>query len=360
MVRRALVRRNPRSPTVSAFLPSNRCDMLEIMYVRCTHCGYDNSPEYRFCGMCGASLAHPPIVTKPPVREVVTPSDKAPSVSEKDDTVRGPSFLGLADDPKSEFHYLYEDEPPRSHFGLIVVLLFIAGLGGATYWQWSHNGFPFNRISAAGAPLSTDTAPSQAQSQQTPTQPPITSANQASPASTENAVPAAQASSENSASESAAETAPPHPEPRKQEVAKVTPPPKVAPKAYEEASKRTPAAKPKPAPPPVARTPVVRDADLEAAGERYLYGTGGVAQNCSHAESNLRVAAAHGNLKAQAVLGTMYYTGHCVARDLPAAYRWFARALHQDPQNSTLSADLQVLWRQMSTEERQLAINSEP
>jgi ribosomal protein S27E len=37
--------------------------MLETMYVRCTHCGYDNSPEYRFCGMCGAALAHPPVQT---------------------------------------------------------------------------------------------------------------------------------------------------------------------------------------------------------------------------------------------------------------------------------------------------------
>ena len=41
----------------------------------------------------------------------------------------------------------------------------------------------------------------------------------------------------------------------------------------------------------------------------------------------------------------MYATGHCVGRDLPTAYRWFARALHQEPQNSRISADLQVLWR---------------
>ena len=51
----------------------------------------------------------------------------------------------------------------------------------------------------------------------------------------------------------------------------------------------------------------------------------------------------------------MYATGHCVGRDLPAAYRWFARALREDPQNSRISADLQVLWRQMTPEEKQLA-----
>jgi TPR repeat protein len=101
------------------------------------------------------------------------------------------------------------------------------------------------------------------------------------------------------------------------------------------------------------------DADLEAAGERYLYGNG-AAQNCIHAESNLRTAATHGNSKAQTVLGTMYATGHCVGKDLPTAYRWFARALHADPQNSRISADLQVLWRQMTPQEKQLATTSKP
>jgi TPR repeat protein len=65
----------------------------------------------------------------------------------------------------------------------------------------------------------------------------------------------------------------------------------------------------------------------------------------------------HGNSKAQTVLGTMYATGHCVGRDLPSAYRWFARALHEEPQNSRISADLQVLWRQMTPQEKQLATN---
>jgi TPR repeat protein len=99
------------------------------------------------------------------------------------------------------------------------------------------------------------------------------------------------------------------------------------------------------------------DADLELAGERYLYGNG-LPQNCSRAESSLRTAATHGNAKAETVLGTMYATGHCVGRDLPAAYRWFARALHQEPQNSRISADLQVLWRQMTAQEKQLATTS--
>jgi TPR repeat protein len=99
------------------------------------------------------------------------------------------------------------------------------------------------------------------------------------------------------------------------------------------------------------------DADLELAGEKYLYGSG-LPQNCARAESSLRTAAMHGNSKAETVLGTMYATGHCVGRDLPTAYRWFARALHQEPQNSRISADLQVLWRQMTPQEQQLATTS--
>src|SRR5215831_16848610 len=134
--------------------------MLETMYVRCTHCGYDNSPEYRFCGMCGASLAHPPVAAKPVAKEVgasATESSPAANGHNAADTVHGPSFLGLAEDPKTEFHYLYEDEPPRSYAGLIFVVILLLGLGGAGYWQYIHNGFPFNRLTSASG--STPAAP---------------------------------------------------------------------------------------------------------------------------------------------------------------------------------------------------------
>ena len=73
---------------------------------------------------------------------------------------------------------------------------------------------------------------------------------------------------------------------------------------------------------------------------------------------DLKTAAGHSNPKAMSVLGTMYATGHCVDRDLPSAYRWFARALHLDPGNARVQRDLEVLWRQMSADERQLAMRS--
>jgi TPR repeat protein len=106
------------------------------------------------------------------------------------------------------------------------------------------------------------------------------------------------------------------------------------------------------APPAAAASPEDR---LVAVGEKYLYGNG-VAENCAVAQKNLRAAAQRSNAKAQSILGTMYATGHCVDRDLPMAYRWFAKALHQDPSNNRIQRDLEVLWRQMTADERQLAI----
>lgn len=96
---------------------------------------------------------------------------------------------------------------------------------------------------------------------------------------------------------------------------------------------------------------------LVADGEKYLYGDG-VSPNCDRAQKKLSAAAKRLNAKAQSLLGTMYATGHCVNRDLPTAYRWFAKALHQDPNNKRVQQDLEVLWRQMTADERQVALRS--
>jgi hypothetical protein len=383
-------------PTVAAFLPSNYYDMLETMYVRCTHCGYDNSPEYRFCGMCGASLAHPPASEVTPPKEAKETSRVPKSGNGHTEPVHGPSFLGLAEDPKVEFHYLYEDEQPRSHVGLILLLFIAIGAAGFAGWQWKHNGFPFNRI-AGGSGQQSSTSPSEVapasnSDQQThidkpmtgagevlPTQPDGNAQNQTPGKPTESDIPPANgAAPQNSGTQqnaaapqnAGAGSASNENSPEKQnaasqkaqtedttEEANATPPPGVA-KASKVAKEPTRARTPKPTPShPVGGVSTSPDADLELAGERYLYGNG-VPQNCARAESSLRTAAMHGNSKAQTVLGTMYATGHCVGRDLPSAYRWFARALHQEPQNGRISADLQVLWRQMTPQEKQLATTS--
>lgn len=360
------------------------------MYVRCTHCGYDNSPEYRFCGMCGAALAHPPVATKPVEKPVSGNGGNGHSPAEN---VHGPSFLGLAEDPKVEFHYLYEDEQPRSRVGLFVFLLIILGSAGALGWQWRHNGFPFNRLNAgassgqSSSPSPSEVAPAQTQDQSTHVEKPMTGAGEVLPTqpdqnqktqadsgkatevpiengkagtptgpagSTGSAASGAPAAKDNGSAEKAPEDKSSQTTPEQTEEAKATPPTETPAKPH------TPKARnPKPSPAQTATAsaaaaPGSVDSDLELAGERYLYGNG-LPQNCARAESSLRTAATKGNTKAQTVLGTMYATGHCVGRDLPTAYRWFARALHQDPQNGRISADLQVLWRQMSPQEKQLA-----
>jgi len=331
--------------------------------------------------MCGAALAHPQVPPKPSVREVAAvpkPSNGSAEAEKRGpsaENVHGPSFLGLSEDPKTEFHYLYEDEPPRSYAGLIFVVILLAAIGGAGYWQWKHHGYPFNRFgagqSAQQSASPSEVAPAQSQEQQTHIDRPMTGSgdvlptqpDQNKPADTGKSTefppeggqppPAQGASAANNPPTEQPATGAQTPPEKPAEEAKAAPPPSVS--ATPKKPNRTPTPKPaaKVATPPAPKTSP--DAELEVAGERYLYGTGGTPQNCAKAESSLRTAAMHGNGKAQAVLGTMYYTGHCVSRDLPAAYRWFARALRQDPQNSTLSSDLQVLWRQMSAQERQLA-----
>ena len=108
-----------------------------------------------------------------------------------------------------------------------------------------------------------------------------------------------------------------------------------------------------PAPKPSPTAPAVTFEDrLVADGEKYLYGRG-VPEDCARARRNLEIGARGSNAKAQTLLGAMYATGHCVGRDLPTAYRWFAKALHGDPGNSRVQRDLEVLWKQMTPEERQ-------
>jgi hypothetical protein len=384
------------------------------MYVRCTHCGYDNSPEYRFCGMCGAALAHPPALTTPPTaKEPARATNTAPAPARAEE-VHGPSFLGLGEDPKVEFSYLYEDEQPRSRVGLVLLIFIVLGAGAFLGWQYKNNGFPFNRGGAAGAGQQasaspSEVAPAQTDDQEThinkpmtgagdvlPTQPDQnSSANQkAGPTETDippvngaqaqngpaqngaaqngtqqNAAAPANANQQPANGQQNSATAPAQAENQtaagnntsaanSTEEAKATPPQGVA-KASRVAREPVQPRASKPAPShATAPAPGSADADLEQAGERYLYGNG-VPQNCARAESSLRTAAMRANTKAQTVLGTMYATGHCVGRDLPTAYRWFARALREEPQNSRISEDLQVLWRQMTPQEKQLAMAGE-
>ena len=85
---------------------------------------------------------------------------------------------------------------------------------------------------------------------------------------------------------------------------------------------------------PTPATADTGDADFRK-GEAYLYGRG-AGENCGEAVKYLKAASAKSNAKARSAFGTMYATGHCVQRDLPTSYLWFALALRVDPNNQIL------------------------
>jgi hypothetical protein len=383
------------------------------MSVRCPQCFYENEERYRFCGMCGIALPRIGAASEPeakvvraataainshpepslgPGRETARESQRVPfrePIHEKEKPpvpVTGPSFLGLSQDqnpyPDRSLDYLLEDEPhPGRARTLLAVLLLLAALGMLA-WRWRHSGLfsqthPPAAVSPNPAPPAPDISPSPSAS--APANPANSDPAAAKPAAPPNrgslqesdlpaggapandapkpAQPAANTADQatNSNSNDSASSAPqpatssaatPKPVPAEEPAAV----PAATPKAGARARAARPAAQPL-APPLPEQDP------LEAEGEKYLYGTG-VPQNCGRAERSLLAAAKNANPKAQSVLGTMYATGHCVGRDLPTAYRWFARASHQDPGNARISRDLEVLWKQMTAGERQLAVNN--
>jgi hypothetical protein len=346
------------------------------MSIRCEQCGHESDVRYRFCGMCGAKLP-PPAAPSEPV------AAKPPSGEPR--RVSGPSFLGLADEPSSSVTYLLEDELSESHWGRSLILLIILVGIGAAAWHWRAELRTYvvarlaqrpssnqsEQVSSPEAPISTsgsEVAPGMASAGPAPIEKPMTGVGDTVPTAQKAAAPAS--SPANSAVDNNQQPSTPAPAtvPPSQTQANPTPPAtEPAAKleqnargetasAKEEAPKHEPAVAKKSRSKVKETAPVSSDVDqLEAQGEKYLYGTG-APRNCSRAQTDLQAAAEQGSTKADTVLGTMYATGHCVARDLPLAYRWFARALQQDPNNARLQRDLQVLWNQMSADERQIAM----
>lgn len=342
------------------------------MTVRCVQCGQENNPQYRFCGMCGAPLGPPPPAAPPEVgRERV----RVP--------VSGPSFLGLGDERSRDLDYLLEDEPPRGHARLYLALLLLIASGALLAWHWQRDGYPWSgfilKPAVSPAPLSSPPVPapdSAAAATPVPVQPtPNPAPPEAQPAPREVTPPPAAGTAASAAPDNPTAAAkPPDQTPRPIDssdaggaaakapatVSQPTSEPETMAPAHKETrtASALPAPKsvsPKPSPVPPAATFEDR---LVADGEKYLYGRG-VPEDCERAQRNLQIGARQSNARAQTLLGAMYATGHCVNRDLPTAYRWFAKALHGDPGNSRVQRDLEVLWKQMTPEERQLAMKSQ-
>jgi hypothetical protein len=331
-----------------------------------------------------------------------TRREQAPSI------VSGPSFLGLAADPSDQDRasYLLDDEDDSSshggRFAFVLVLLIVVALSAAV-WHWrqevgvlsaritgrstqdvsppADNSAPPvsaspSEVAPAMQPEATTDKPKtgvgdlpanppqqplaapNGQTAPAATNPPASQSPSGPPDSTTPASPAAAANSASGPSDPAAKQDQP---PAAQ--------PAAAPQSddgssAEKTMREQASVKPTSAARSASRTSAGSGASAatgdstEAEGEKYLYGTG-VPQNCARAQKSLMAAAGRADARAQSVLGTMYATGHCAPRDLPLAYKWFAKALHQDPGNNRLSDDLKVLWNQMTPDERQLALHNQ-
>jgi hypothetical protein len=386
--------------------------MIGSMAIPCTQCGYENREHYRFCGKCGALLTAPPteVAARPaperpsPPRPVYPVAERTTSpaysaerdLPRSDRDVSGPSFLGLSHPaPSSGVEYLLEDEE-SDHAGrrrMLVALLLLAVAGALVMWRW--RGGDFGWVKHFVATQSGSTPPVQgnpsftsgppvgqgASSPPTPSMPMASSGTEAPTSSTPPPPPSEEShmvkQEENSPQSQSprAEKKPNPPTAKENAATDQTASDQSAEKAPDQstdsdesnsvddkapvdttkktADATTPPASKMPQAEPPAPTNSADDA-LVAQGEKYLYGDG-AAENCTLAQKSLQTAAAHSNARALSMLGAMYATGHCSNRDLPTAYKYFAKALRQDPSNGRIQRDLEVLWRQMNASERQAA-----
>lgn len=358
----------------------------------CPKCGEVNSSNFLFCGMCGTILeparkaagpvvAHTPrttgtistasngIVTPPapmPTPPAHLPPPRVAEEPESVPSISGPSLLGLDQGNLDVLRerafsglasYAQPEEPRSAGKEALLTILLLAALGGAGWWTYKNYIGVTSRKPAAQvtAPASDTTS--------TPAQP-ETPASRPDDKSSEQKAPAQPGAAENPANKAAAPTEEKPPVTKSELADAKTADAKTSDTktAAAEVENKPKAATPAPAPVRhevnAERVPAAKAADSGDAyfrqGEGYLYARGG-AGNCANAIKYLKMASDKQHAKARSAMGTMYATGHCVPRDLPSSYHWFALALQADPNNTIVEQNLRSLWNQMTPPERQLA-----
>ena len=369
------------------------------MLVRCEKCGYENFPQHRFCGMCAAELRlpgpggsqpapSPQRVSPPPasLRPLSQPSSPPARATREEVTaqkVSGPSFLGLENEPADSrsVSYLLEDETPQ-HRGRNLILIVLLAAVAAAGWHWRQDlrtvasrllssPPPVGSAQDANSPPAADSASQPASANGASTDNKVQQPGQApsGQSSDQTATPPAQVPPAGTAPGTADSTQVPQAsQPQADQPpandSQATNQPQPGDSASSTAGAKTDDSGNAPAerPAPVRKAAKLQTQsgveDLEAEGEKYLYGNG-VPENCTRARTSLLAAAQRSSAQAESVLGTMYATGHCATRDLPTAYRWFSRSLRKDASNTRIEQDLKVLWNQMTPEERQLALRDQ-
>ena len=380
--------------------------------LRCPHCGTENPGQHRFCGMCGKPLdeAGPQI---PPGKS----AERVPQGRRDEPAASAPAYTGgilnlgaPAERPGRNLDYLLEDDEPRSHKGLVVGIVALALVAGLGYLRWRGE-LPWLKLGSLGPKNAAQTAESEkggaagdqagapgASSAATPdagqssnngaatavTAPAGTASNATSSAALATPASATGTASAASSAGSGAATVP-TPSPAAESKPVAAPPnagapaggeavaPAPAGEATTPSATATPAPRPAAAPAPAEATPAPaaappakpkakakplaasKPADSVALGERYLYGRG-VPQDCTRGLRYVKPAADQSNPRAMITMGALYATGHCLSKDLPTAYRFFALALRKDPGNGALKQNAEMVWAQMTASERQQAI----
>jgi TPR repeat protein len=86
--------------------------------------------------------------------------------------------------------------------------------------------------------------------------------------------------------------------------------------------------------------------------QRYLQGRG-VRQNCEQGLLYLKAATKQNDPQAAVQMAALYASGHCVPQDRVQAYKWFTSARDLQPANHWIEKNLNWLWADMTSAERQ-------
>jgi len=281
------------------------------------------------------------------------------------DLLRERSFSGLDS-------FLEPEQPKTGGRRILLMVALLAALGGAAWWTYTNylgatEGRKPEPTTSRSGEASTEKPSTQAGSQDAAPAPAGGSSQATVPSAaapsagvpggrvpesrTENAsaVPDATRKTAEAEAKPATEAKPVTPAP----VAPAKTQPKTTPADNRAATREPGVTSAKASTSPTPATADTGDADFRK-GEAYLYGRG-AGENCAEAVKSLKAASVKSNAKARSAFGTMYATGHCVPRDLPTSYVWFALALRVDPNNQILEKDLNAVWNQMTPPERQMA-----
>jgi TPR repeat protein len=269
-----------------------------------------------------------------------------------------PSMDALRERAFSGFDSFLEPEPKTGGRRVLLLVVLLAALGGAAWWVYTNYLSAAENRNPEPATSSTEQASTEKPSTKSASQDAATVSDARQPQTPAPSAGVPEGPSENAPSAPNSSRSTADAEPKSAGGAKPATPAAAAPTQNSRSNKgeakresRVAAQKASPAHAPAPAD--TGDADFRK-GEAYLYGRG-VHENCDEAVKSLKAASAKSSAKARSAFGTMYATGHCVPRDLPTSYTWFALALRVDPNNQILEKDLTAVWNQMTPPERQMA-----